>query len=119
MPILVWEFYKSYGKDIPNCKSRLKRTLKTLDVVEVKGVQVPFSEAEINDILGCAFQSKSYLKYLMQLKTFKDINEWLSSLIVIQAPLWLEEGVIIEKRNEHSSMVLVLVYQQQLDTSTE
>lgn len=50
--------------------------LKPLDTVKVRGVQVPCGEAEINDILGYTLRSHSYLKDLMQLKTFEENKAW-------------------------------------------
>lgn len=72
--------------------------LKPLDVVEVRDVQVTCSNAKINDILGCIFQSQSYLKDLMHLHSFENVKVWLALLIRIPAPSWLKERAIIEKK---------------------
>lgn len=72
--------------------------LKPPGIVEVRGVQAPCSEVEINYILGCTFQRQSYLKDLMHLLHFEEINVWLALLIGISAPSWLKEREIIEKK---------------------
>lgn len=76
MPSLVREFYESYGQALPKSRSRVLMVLKPLDTVKVRGVQVPCGEAEINDILGYTLRSHSYLKDLMQLKTFEENKAW-------------------------------------------
>lgn len=98
VPSLVCEFSFAYGKAIPKVKNRVKVALKPLDVVEVQGVQVLRGEIEINDILGCKYKYKNKMDEMMKVKTFDGIKAWLAHMIGIQAPSWLKEGAIIERR---------------------
>lgn len=51
VPTLVHESYEAYYKVIRKNIRRAKSMLKPLDTVEVQGVQVLYSQTDINDIL--------------------------------------------------------------------
>lgn len=51
--MLVREFYEAYDKAIPKNKSKVKSLVKPLDIVDARGVKMPYSQIKMNDILGC------------------------------------------------------------------
>lgn len=76
----------------------VKVMLKPLDVVEVRGVQVPCNEIVINDILGCPYRYENDIHEIMMVQTFYDNKAWLAPIIGIPTASWLEEGGIIRKK---------------------
>lgn len=95
---LVCEFCGGYEKAIPRNKSKVKSFLKPLDAVEVWGVQVPCSQTEINDILGCVHRDKNDIEEITKVQMFDDMKAWLSSMIGIPAPSWLEEDPLLKRK---------------------
>lgn len=98
MLALVYEFYKAYDKAIQKNKSRVKKLLNPIIIVEAQGVQVPCSQTKIIDILGYVHRDKNNIEEMMKAQTFDDMKAWLDLMIGILAPSWLEDGTIIEKK---------------------
>lgn len=98
MPSLVSEFYKAYDTAILKNKSRVKLVFKPLDVVKVRGVQVSCSQTDNKFILGYAHRDKNDLNKMMKIQSLDNMKAWLGLMIGTPAPLWLEEGAIIEKK---------------------
>lgn len=76
----------------------MKIALKLVGVVEVRGVSVPYSKMDINNVLGCTFQYTHDLTYMLNLKILNNIEAWLAPMISIVAYSWLDEGALIEKK---------------------
>lgn len=114
IPSWVRVFYEAFAKVIAKSRGGVKITPKPIDSIEVWIVLVPWSETDINDVLGCTqWYSHDHTKILN--KTNHDgIKAWLAPMIGSPATSCFEEGSIVEiKKIDCSSMVLIWVYLQQ------
>lgn len=94
----VSEFYEAYAKVILKSKGRVKIAPRPVDVAKVRGVPILCNKTDINNLLGCIFQLWHDLADMVEKETLDDIKAWFAPVIDIETPLWLDEGVVIEKK---------------------